>query len=155
MEIKALYQPEDEIWIAIKDGDPRAYSLYRRHYSHSLYGRNRRETMMIAGPGEKTVLITPDCMSLFIWRKFIEHGQTEPRGINCAVFRREGGQWVASDMIIQAQERAWDRWPGERLYTYIAPWAIKSSNPGYCFKKAGWRQSRITPRGLLELETNP
>ena len=35
---------------------------------------------------------------------------------------------------------AWSRWPGERLYTYVAPWMVRSSNPGWCFQVASWRK---------------
>lgn len=107
------------------------------------------------GPGERIVLLTPDARSLFVWRWFVEQEQTEPRGVNCSIFRREGGRWQASAMILAAELFAWDRWPGERLYTYVAPWKVRSANPGYCFKVAGWKVCRTTPRGLLELEKLP
>ena len=46
------------------------------------------------------------------------------------------------------------RWPGERLYTHVAPWMVRSSNAGYCFKVAGWRKCRTMARGLTRLR-NP
>ena len=58
-------------------------------------------------------------------------------------------------MILAAEELAWRRWPGERLYTYVAPWMVHSSNPGYCFQVAGWRKCRTTARELVELEKLP
>ena len=58
-------------------------------------------------------------------------------------------------MILDAERYAWSRWLGERLYTYVAPWAIRSSNPGYCFQVAGWSRCRTTARGLVELEKLP
>ena len=33
---------------------------------------------------------------------------------------------------------AWERWPGERLFTYVDPNKVRSFNPGYCFLRAGW-----------------
>ena len=33
------------------------------------------------------------------------------------------------------------------LYTYVAPSRIRSSNPGYCFLKAGWLRSGMTKGG--------
>ena len=58
-------------------------------------------------------------------------------------------------MILAAERYAWDRWPNERLYTYVAPNAVESTNPGYCFKVAGWTHCRTTSRGLHELEKWP
>jgi hypothetical protein len=49
---------------------------------------------------------------------------------------------------------AWQRWPGERLYTYVNPRKVKSENPGYCFKVAGWTTCGTTKwRKLTILET--
>ena len=149
--MEALEDPYNHVWIPIKDGDPRARYLFMRHYSAR---KNRSAvTAKIAGPGEYMCLITPDCNSLFLWRLFREIGQTEPRGLNCAVFRRERGNWLASEMILAAEELARARWPGEtRYYTYINPQKVQSRNPGYCFIKAGWEKYRTTPKGLIELD---
>ena len=153
-EVKAIHDWRDPVWIPVKDGDLRCWHLYRRHYSapRRLSNHDRR----IAGPGEKMVLITPDAAALWIWRKFIESGADAPRGVNCAVFRLEDNQrWLASDLIRAAVELAAIRWPGERLYTYVNPQRIRSTNPGCCFKMAGWKVSRTTRRGLVELEITP
>ena len=111
--------------------------------------------VLFVGPGERIVLLTPDAGALFVWRRFVEPGQSEPRGTYCSVFRREWGCWPVSAMILAAEELAWRRWPGERLYTYVAPWMVRSSNPGYCFQVVGWRKCRTTARGLVELEKLP
>jgi len=99
------------------------------------------------------VLVTPDCDALFVWRKFISgDGQT---GVNCAVFRNEG-PIKSSVLIWEACRLAWQRWPGERLYTYVNPRKIRSTNPGCCFLKAGWRKCGITKKNkLLILECIP
>ena len=132
-----------DYWIPVKDGDPRAFDLMRRHYTFQPYTDNRRKNAgyrnryLIAGPGEKMVLLGVDCQALFVWRKFIDKsGQT---GINCAVFRNESDR-LSSVLILEAERLAFVRWPGERLYTYVNARAIRSSNPGYCFIKAGWRR---------------
>ena len=83
-------------WLPVKDGDPRAAALYRRHYSCYQYADNRRadpsnrNRFLIVGPGEKMVLMTVDCSALFVWRKFID--KSGQAGVNCAVFRNEGGR---------------------------------------------------------------
>ena len=153
LRVKAIYALDDEAWIEISDGDPRAAGLHAAHYSNRLYGRTRPAGRRFVGPGQRIVLITPDAGALFVWRKFRENGQREPRGINCSIFRRERGTAAASDMILSAEKFAWAKWPGERLYTCVAPWMVASPNPGYCFEVAGRRLYRVTPRGLHELQT--
>lgn len=148
----------DVHWIGVKDGDQRAAALYRRHYSHHHYADNRladlrnRNRFLIVGPGEKMVMMTIGCDALFVWRKFIDaSGQ---QGVNCAVFRNESGV-LSSALILEAEQHAWIRWPGERLYTYVAPNKIKSSNPGYCFQMAGWHRCGLTKGQLVILEKFP
>jgi len=146
-------------WLPIKDGDPRAAALYRRHYSCYQYADGRRSQhgyrnrFLICGPGEKMLLMTIKCDALFVWRKFID--KSGQRGVNCAVFRNESDA-LSSELILEAEQLAWRRWPGERLYTYVDAFAIKSDNPGYCYKCAGWREcGRTQARGLIILEKYP
>ena len=136
-------------WMISRDGDPYALVMYERHYSAHRYrdGRHRR---LFVGPGEKLVLVGQDGLSLFVWRKFRSLDHQE--GINCAVFRNEG-RILSSDLIREAMTIAWERWPGARLYTYVDASKIRSSNPGYCFKAAGWRVCGTTKdRGLVILD---
>lgn len=142
----------DEAWLDVKDGDPTGRSLFHRHYSYKPY-RDGRDPKLFVGPGEKLVLLTPDARALFVWRKFISgDGQ---QGINCAVFRNENAG-LASDLIREADRIAWERWPGERHYTYVNPKRVRSSNPGYCFLMAGWRKCGVTKwKKLLIFEILP
>ena len=130
----------DAAWIPVKDGNTTGRSLFRRHYSYQPY-RDGRDPALFVGPGEKLVLLTPDALAVFVWRKFIcGDGQ---QGVNCAVFRNEG-ESLSSFLIREADRLAWDRWPGERHYTYVDPRKVRSTNPGFCFLKAGWRKCGIT-----------
>jgi hypothetical protein len=53
-------------------------------------------------------------------------------------------------------ELGWQRWPAERFYTYVNPRRVRSSNPGFCFIKAGWRRCGVTKtRRLIVLEATP
>lgn len=139
-------------WMPAKDGDARARALFDRHYSRHRYQDGRRPKLF-CGPGGKMVLMTADCSALFVWRKFkSDDGQV---GINCAIFRNEGAE-LSSILILEAEQLAWARWPGERLYTYVDGRKIKSVNPGYCFKQAGWRVCGVTKRHqLIILEKLP
>jgi hypothetical protein len=141
-------------WYEVKDGDDRARGLFKRHYSRYIY-KDGRNPLLFAGPGEKMVLLIQDGRALFVWRKFIEQGEEKPKGVNCAIFRNEG-DYLSSDLILKAEKLAWQRWPKEKLYTYVNPHKIKSTNAGYCFLKAGWtRIKKTTHRGLVILEKLP
>lgn len=136
---------ETSYWYVMRDGDIRARALFDRHYSRHFYQDGRKPKIFV-GPGTKMVLLTRDADALFIWRKF--KSLNEQEGVNCAVFRNEGPV-LSSILILQAESMAWAQWPGERLYTYVAPDKIRSTNPGFCFKKAGWRQCGITKQNKL------
>lgn len=137
-------------WRLSKDGDPTGFTLYRRHYSAKKNPRPKQRQFV--GPGQKMVLIGADSLALFAWRKFID--DSGQRGVNCAVFRNESPH-RSSDLISEAMGFAWARWPGERLYTTVNPREIRSTNPGFCFVKAGWRKCGTTKGGLLILEATP
>jgi len=149
-----------EVWEAVRDGDPRAFALFERHYSCHRYQDGRRarpgyrNRCLFVGPGEKLVLLTPDARALFVWRRFVSRDAQV--GVNCALFRNEGafaGALRSSALIRAAEDLAWARWPGQRLYTYVNPRVVRSSNPGCCFRAAGWRRCGVTKvNRLLVLE---
>lgn len=147
------------IWLPCRDGDARAYDLMTRHYSFQRYRDGRRDDRgnpnrrLFCGPGEKMVLLTVACDALFVWRKFIDDsGQV---GVNCAVFRNESSM-RASDMIREAMQLAWQRWPNQRLYTYVDARKLKTDVAGYCFRRAGWKHCGETKtRRLLIFEKLP
>ena len=137
-------------WYGVKDGNPIALALYERHYSARHYA-DGRERKLFCGPGEKIILLTMNNDALFVWRKFID--DSGQQGVNCAVFRNEG-KTLSSTLINEAVSICRRRWPKERLYTYVNAKKIKSTNPGYCFKAAGWKYCGKTKGGLVVLELN-
>lgn len=142
-----------ENWHQIRDGDLQALGLFKRHYSFYTY-RDHRPRKKFVGPGEYMALITTDGDALFVWRKFID--KSGQQGVNCAIFRNESKHLLSSQLIREAVELAQNRWPNERLYTYVNPYKIKSTNPGFCFKQAGWTKCGVTKkRKLIILEYNP
>lgn len=142
----------DDIWLQVRDGDAACLLLFGRHYSKYHY-KDGRKPKRFVGPGERIVLVTQCGKAMFVWRKFIDaSGQ---QGINCSVFRNESNH-LSSHLINEAVKIAWQRWPGERLYTYVNAAKIISVNPGYCFKVAGWKVCGQTKaRKLLILERCP
>jgi hypothetical protein len=156
----------DGYWYATKDTDPRAQGLYMRHYSV----KNHRGwwPMGFVPSGDDMVLLTLDCAALFVWKAHraqeVKHVHSRgyddgQRGINCMVFRNEGPV-LSSALIREADSLAWQRWPDERLYTYVD--AVKTAGrrsrnalAGKCFIEAGWEQCGVTTKGLVILEHMP
>jgi hypothetical protein len=137
-------------WMHMKDGDASCRAIFDRHYSRYFYADGRKPKLFV-GPGEKMVLMTADGRALCVWRKFISGDNQQ--GVNCAIYRNEGA-CKASSLLKQAMAMAFERWPGERLYTYVDPRkvrpTIERSRPvwGWCFYKAGWSFVGLTARGL-------
>jgi hypothetical protein len=150
-------------WLSVRDGDPRAVALYERHYSARAYadarrGRELRRRCGISGVGESMVLLTVDCLALFVWQRSTAPRYDAQSGVQCSVFRCEIPPETgvrASDLIMEAEQLAWTRWPGERLWTYVDADKIRSTNPGYCFKVVGWVVCGVSKGGLVILEKLP
>ena len=137
-----------EHWYQCNQNYQGALEIYSRHYTYA--GGNYAASHSIVGPGERIVLVTAEEDALFIWRReaFRMDGQ---QGANCAVFRNEG-LTLSSGLIIEAEQLAWKRWPGERLFTFVNPTKVQSANPGYCFICAVWSRCGTTRKGLIILE---
>jgi len=137
------------VWVPIRDGDPRGLGLYLRHYSAK--GTPRRRGNRFVGPGESLVLVTPQLDAMFIWRHSTIPRKDQQVGVECYLFRNEGAA-LSSELIREAVRLAWERWPAVRLWTYVNPRRIRSTNPGACFRAAGWRRlpdSKHPKRGRL------
>jgi hypothetical protein len=136
-------------WTEIRDGNASARALFDRHYSRRIY-RDGRQPAKFIGPGQYMALMTPEADAILVWRKFIS--KDEQQGINCAIFRNESPR-LSSELLKDGMLLAWARWPGERLYTYVNAARVRSTNPGYCFLRAGWRKCGTTKkRRLIILE---
>nr|DAQ12784.1 MAG TPA: hypothetical protein [Caudoviricetes sp.] len=142
------YRPfrDGPLWWLTKDGDRSCRDLYRRHYSSR---KSKRTSNLFIGPGEVIALRTAEADAVFVWRRFIDDsGQT---GVSCAIFRNEGPH-LSSILIRQADAIADHVWPGLRHYTFVDPSAVRSTNPGACFRHAGWTRCGATRKGLLIFE---
>lgn len=81
----------------------------------------------------------------------------KPRFIWRNMLFRNLGAGLSSELISSATEMTYHAWrvrygelPAERLRTEIGIREIRSANPGYCYKVAGWVPDRIV-RGKLYL----
>jgi hypothetical protein len=135
--------------VTVNRADPRLVDMYERHYSCYRYADGRSRNQAIA-PGQYIAVMTANLDALFVWQKS-KYRADKQDGINCAVFRNEGA--AKSSLLIQeAMELAWLKWGYQRLFTFVDARKIKSSNPGYCFKMAGWQSAGVTKTGLLIFE---
>lgn len=146
----------DGTWLSVKRTDPRAYALYRRHYSAAKGARWRRPgNTNVTSAGETMVLLSQCCRALFVWLRCSVERLDHQIGVNCAVFRNEGAG-LSSDLIREADELAWQRWPGERHFTYVDEGKIRRKrDPGRCFLRAGWLRAGTSQTGLILLERLP
>jgi hypothetical protein len=148
-------------WRITKDGDEAAFAMFRRHYSCDPM-RNQTSfwphaaDKQFVGPGEKLVLMTEDGRALYAFRaeRFRMDGQL---GINCAVFRNEGScHGRASELIQTADQMAWSRWPGQRIFTFVDATKVRRKrDPGRCFIRAGYKHCGQTATGKLIFERLP
>lgn len=143
----ALFPDLEGHWLAVTCTDPRARSLYSRHYSAWKNGEHNRARFV--PPCEYVCLLSSDCSALFLWthERYRHDGQ---EGVCCSIFRNEG-PILSSELIREACDIAWSRWPGTRLFTYVNDAKIRSVNPGACFKKAGWRVCGRNADGRLTI----
>lgn len=105
-------------------------------------------------PGETLVLLTDDGSAVFgWWRPHPASGLKSMNGLDgwtCTIFRYvDGVPGVASKLILSAETklRETKRTCGpDGLLTYVFDRKIRSVNPGFCFKIAGWRRPPLPIR---------
>lgn len=153
-QVNMLFLPFDSVWFEVADGDFDAFSLAKRHYSFRLYCDGRRSNEkypnrhLFVGPGKKIVLMTRCGKALLVWRRCLNWQNHVT--VFCSIFRNES-DWLSSRLISEAEVFPFTLWPENFAYTMVNPQKVKSSNPGYCFLKAGWERVGVTKKGLIVL----
>jgi len=142
-------------WLRTRDKDPELLVLVNRHYYRKA-ARNPKAGY--AGPGRSIVLRTAraDAVFIWLWAK-PEFRKDKLDCYYCVAFRNESPH-LSSDMIREAMDYAVDVWglpPKDGFVTYIDPKKIKSTNPGYCFLRAGWRRVGKSKSGKIILQASP
>lgn len=128
--------------------DPELSMLSDRHYSRQTPG-----AAQFCPSGRKLILRNTQGTVVFAWLYPEDHikradGQA---GYNCTIFRNESER-LSSDIILEAEQLAVKKWGPNRAYTYIDPAKVRSRNPGYCFKRAGWKKVGESKSGKVLLE---
>jgi hypothetical protein len=151
--------------LAVVDGTGRFAGL-GPHYSRRTPG-----SKTFTGVGQEIVLVT-DCGTA-VWACVRQRtpsargtggsrgregvADPKPRFLWRNMLFRNLGTALSSELIRRALYRTYVEWqarygslPDERLRTEIDTRAVKSRNPGYCYKVAGWIPDRVV-RGKLYL----
>lgn len=141
-------------WYLSNAADPQAARIADRHYSRQHPG-----TRQFSAPGRKLVLLNEEAAALWVssW-PFAEYVRREYADAwLCSLFRNESST-LSSTLILEAV--AITRWkygapPDSGMVTMIDASKIKSRNPGYCYKCAGFVQVGHTKGGLVILQLKP
>lgn len=140
-------------WMKVTKFDARAAALADGHYSRRTVG-----SPQFMPPGETHVLLTDDHRAVFgWWRPHPNSGIKQMNGKDgwtCTIFRNDESQWRSSDLILLAEialrESGVTCGP-DGLLTYVWRAKVLSRNPGYCFKKAGWKKIGVSADGRKDL----
>jgi hypothetical protein len=160
-------------WILSSSSDPAALAVvdglgrFKRFGPH--YSRRTPGSKTFTGVGQEIVLIhssgravwacvrqkTPSARGSGASRGRAGTTDTNARYIWRNMVFRNLYAGVASDLIREATERTYEEWiarygalPAERLRTEIGIGAVRSGDPGRCYRIAGWTNDRIV-RGKL------
>lgn len=125
-------------WQRRDKSDAAALALADRHYS-----RQTRRSNQIGPPGRKLVFVTP-CERAVWMTHWPEAGTTldDLDCWRCSIFRNEGAG-LSSDLIVAAMlltAELWSDRPADGWVTWVDTKLVRSTNPGFCFLKAGWRR---------------
>jgi hypothetical protein len=127
------------MWTIVRKFDPVAAKLADGHYS-----RRKPGSPQFMPPGQTLILLSDDATALFgWWRPHPDSGLKSMNGFDgwtCTIFRNTGA--TLSSRLIHAAENVLlvrhDIGP-DGFMTYVWDRKVRSRNPGYCFKCAGYQ----------------
>lgn len=144
------------LWRRVSKSERRACWLADRHYSRRKVG-----SPQFMPPGQTIVLLSLDGLAVFgWWRPHPDSGLEAMNGLDgwtCTIFRNESPV-LSSLLILDAEqvftEFGYDVGP-DGLLTYVWDSKVASANPGFCFKRAGWRRAGRSADGRKTLLQKP
>lgn len=139
--------PQYGPWMLTHKGDRACRLLADRHYSRQNVG-----APMFTRPGRNLVLRTAAGDAVWVtWSGIRDDGL---RAWECTIFRNESSH-LSSDLIrsaVAATISEWGQPPPDGIITYVDQSKVRSSNPGFCFLKAGFKRvGRSKKRSLVLL----
>ena len=137
-------------WRQVTKFDPRGCALADRHYSRRKVG-----SPQFMPPGQTIVLLADNAVWGW-WRPHPDSGLKAMNGLDgwtCTIFRNEG-PIRSSELVLDAEkailEANYSCGP-DGFLTYVWDRKVKSENPGYCFKVAGWQTAGRSADGRKTL----
>ncbi len=126
-------------WEVISKFCPWSALIADRHYSRRTIG-----SPQFMPPGQTLILGSLSQDAIFGWWR--PHPRSGIRAMNnldgwtCTIFRNESPM-LSSALILEAETMLQDRHEcgPDGMLTYVWDKRVASVNPGYCFKRAGWR----------------
>ncbi len=139
------------MWTESNKFDPIGAKLADGHYSRRKVG-----SPQFMPPGQTLVLIRPDAVFGW-WRPHPASGIIAMNGFDgwtCSIFRNTGNE-LSSALILEAERMLASRFScgPSGLLTYVWDKKVRSANPGFCFKKAGWIVHPEKPRSADKRKT--
>lgn len=139
------------LWEIGHKAHPIACDLADRHYSRRKVGAPQ-----MMPPGQTLVLVRPGGVFGW-WRPHPDSGLRALNGLDgwtCTIFRNESKD-LSSGLILQAEQLLKDRFSCgiDGLLTYVYDSKVRSGNPGFCFKAAGWVIHPLKPRSADKRKT--
>jgi hypothetical protein len=141
-------------WTLTWRADPAAAAIADRHYNRQHVG-----SPQFTPPGRVLVLTAPGpALWATSWPlpQYVRHAW--PGAWVCSIFRREGGELHASELIRAAVAATRATWPTpeQGMVTFINPHLVRRKrDPGRCFLRAGFERVGTTKGGLIALHTAP
>lgn len=140
-------------WREVPKAHPAVLRLADRHYSRQQPG-----TSQCTRPGVNLVLILDGGGAVWVtWRPIPQVGRKDRlEAWECTMFRNET-PLLSSRLIVAATDVVWRRWgwpPRDGLITSIDTAATrrrrsKRSEPGHCYRAAGWQAFEHSGRNGL------
>jgi hypothetical protein len=131
-------------WVRVKKSHPEAVEMANRHYSRAKYGKVGK---LLGPPGRLLCLMLADGSAVWVshW-PYPELALDRMDSWRCTMFRNEGPA-LSSTLIREAMVSTFDYWGGvgepvDGWVTWVDADEVASSNPGYCFQRAGWEVDR-------------
>jgi len=152
-----LLAPQTQHWRQVSKFDATAARLADRHYS-----RRKRGSPQFMPPGQTIVLLAVDGSAVFgWWRPDPKAGLRAMNGLDgwtCTIFRNERPDRRSSELVLEAETFMgaldYDCGP-DGLLTYVFDSKVLSTNPGFCFLRAGWQRRRRSADGKQTLLWKP
>lgn len=142
-------------WFRVQVEHAAGRALADRHYPP----RRRKGARGFLAPGHRLLLVTP--LGEATWGVVENNWRGELRW-RVSIFRNEApARYLSSDLVREGTQRTRRFWrdnyggePAAPLRTEVDPRRVRSTNPGYCFIKAGWRvvARDVGKRRLVVLE---